>query len=105
MISNINASHFTQYYMSANNDGGEDDVLLKVEEAAEPVVKSTQPPQPNFDQNFQNTQNQEDQGPAGMYSSHPSKHKTFTHCCYNAGPPSATLAHHFNNNGSMSCVF
>ena len=34
----------------------------------------------------------------------PSKHGTFTQCCFNVGPPSATLAQHWNNIGWTSRV-
>ena len=35
----------------------------------------------------------------------PSKHKTFTKCWFNAGPPSVTVYHHQNITGSMFGVF
>ena len=34
----------------------------------------------------------------------PSKHETFTKCCFNVGPPSFTLAQYWNNNVWMSLV-
>ena len=35
---------------------------------------------------------------------HPSKHWTFTRCCFNVGPASKTVAQHWNSIGWMSSV-
>ena len=32
------------------------------------------------------------------------EHKTLNHCCFNAGPTSATLAQHWNQSGCTCCV-
>ena len=34
-----------------------------------------------------------------------SKHEALSHCCYNAGPFSATLAQHYNNSGTTLRVY
>ena len=33
-----------------------------------------------------------------------SKHEAFTQCCFNVGPPSSTLAQHWNSIGLIPCV-
>ena len=39
-----------------------------------------------------------------LTTGYPSKHNTLNRCCFNVGPPSAMLARHWNNIGSMSYV-
>ena len=40
----------------------------------------------------------------GQCQAFPSKHKTFTRCCFDVGPPSPTLAQHWNSIGWMPRV-